>query len=81
MVEELLEYAGMKKWLFIVVIVLAITPIALNIMLGAINPFDIGIVGDKVDWLSFYGSYLGGVIAAALPLLQCGRHQSTILYP
>ena len=79
MVEGLLEYAGMKKWLFIVVIVLAITPIALNIMLGATNPFDIGIVGNNVDWLSFYGSYLGGVIAAIIAFVtmwQTSKHNT-----
>ena len=79
MVEGHLEYAGMKKWLFIVVIVLAITPIAVNIMLGATNPFDIGIVGNNVDWLSFYGSYLGGVIAAIIAFVtmwQTSKHNT-----
>ena len=65
--------------MFIVVIVLAITPIAVNIMLGATNPFDIGIVGNNVDWLSFYGSYLGGVIAAIIAFVtmwQTSKHNT-----
>lgn len=69
----------MKKWLLIVLLILAITPVALNIMLGAINPFDIGIVGDKEDWLSFYGSYLGGAIAAVIAFVtmwQSSKHNT-----
>ena len=69
----------MKKWLFTVIIVLTIIPIVLNIILGATNPFDIGIVGNNVDWLLFYGSYLGGVIAAIIAFVtmwQTSKHNT-----
>ena len=69
----------MKRCLFIVIALLAIIPIALNIILGATNPFDIGIVGNNVNWLSFYGSYLGGAIAAIIAFVtmwQTSKHNT-----
>lgn len=46
--------------------VLAI-PFLLNLILGKPNPLpNIDIVGDSTHWLAFYGSYIGGILAAII---------------
>lgn len=57
------------KTYFIILSILGVLliPILLNIILGAPNPLsNIDIVGDSTHWLSFYGSYIGGVLTAII---------------
>lgn len=54
-------------WIFGWTIIL--TPILLNIIIGAHNPFsNIKVIGGAIEWLSFYGSYLGGILATIVGL-------------
>ncbi|MBO8483156.1 MAG: hypothetical protein IAB75_03445 [Bacteroidetes bacterium] len=71
----------MNKNLWILLIILAlITPIILNIIIGSTNPLDsIEIVGKEDDWLGFYGSYIGGVLAAIVAFMtmwQSSKHNT-----
>ena len=65
----------MNKKLWIILIVLAlITPIILNIIIGSTNPLDsINIVGTEVDWLGFYGAYIGALVGALITLYAMFR--------
>jgi len=41
-------------------------PILINFILGAYTPYNLHAVGNAQNWIGFYGSYLGGVIAASI---------------
>ena len=54
-----------REYIFCSLAIIVAIPILLNIVLGANNPFqNITIIGDSTHWLGFYGSYLGGILAA-----------------
>ena len=65
----------MKRKLWIILIILAlIVPIILNIIIGSTNPLDsIKIVGTEVDWLGFYGAYIGALVGALITLYAMFR--------
>ena len=65
----------MKRKLWIILIILAlIVPIILNIIIGSTNPLDsINIVGTEVDWLGFYGAYIGALVGALITLYAMFR--------
>lgn len=69
-----------KWWIIIIIILALITPVILNIIIGSTNPLDsIKIVGTEVDWLVFYGSYIGGVLSAAIAFItmwQSSKHNT-----
>lgn len=63
----------MRKWntqkivlIIGIALLFLISPIILNFILGLETPKIIDIVGDSTDWLSFYGSYFGALIAASI---------------
>ena len=62
------------------IILVLVTPVILNIVIGSTNPMDsIKVVGTEVDWLVFYGSYIGGVLSAILAFLtmwQSSKHNT-----
>lgn len=67
-----------KWWIIIIIILTLITPIILNIIIGSTNPLDsIKVVGTEVDWLVFYGSYIGGILSTAVAFMtmwQSSKH-------
>lgn len=69
-----------KWWIIIIIILALITPVILNIIIGSTNPLDsIKVVGTEVDWLVFYGSYIGGVLSAAIAFItmwQSSKHNT-----
>ena len=65
--------------LIIFVVSIFIPPI-LNRALGSDIPYGVKVIGDSVDWLLFYGSYLGGVITAIIGFLtmqKSGKQNKT----
>lgn len=55
------------NYIVLTVLGLLFIPILLNIVLGAPNPLsNIDVVGDSTHWLSFYGSYIGGILTAII---------------
>ena len=68
-----------KLWIILIILVL-ITPIILNIIIGSTNPLDsIRVVGTEVNWLGFYGSYIGGVLSATVAFItmwQTSKHNT-----
>jgi hypothetical protein len=44
-------------------------PIVINFVIGIYTPYDLYVVGNAENWLSFYGSYFGGVITAGVAYL------------
>lgn len=69
-----------KWWIIIIIILALITPVILNIIIGSTNPLDsIKVVGTEVDWLVFYGSYIGGVLSAVVAFMtmwQSSKHNT-----
>ena len=66
-------------YLIILVVSIAIPPI-LNLALGLDTPNGFNVIGNSVDWLLFYGSYLGGVITAIIGFLtmqKSGKQNKT----
>lgn len=58
-----------KCYISVFVGIMILIPIVLNIIIGAPNPFsNIEVVGSPTEWLSFYGSYLGGLLAVLVGL-------------
>lgn len=53
-----------KKAILVLFLSLLIVPIICNLIVGTTNVTNIEVVGTNVDWLGFYGSYIGSVIAA-----------------
>ena len=58
-----------KKFWWIVLIVILVLPIGINYILLRTTPFSIPIVGSETDWLSFWGGYLGAIISAAVAFI------------
>ena len=55
----------MKKGTFIFIILgILIIPIIINYVLLIPIPFNFPIIGSNVDWLSFWGTYIGGILGA-----------------
>ena len=55
------------KYIIIAIFAVVLTPIMLNVFLGASNPLsNIEVVGSEVDWLAFYASYIGGLLTALI---------------
>lgn len=54
----------MKKMIYSIVIFAILAPVIVNFMLGSKTPFNIEVVGLPSEWISFYGSYLGGIVTA-----------------
>lgn len=69
-----------RWWIIIIIILALITPVILNIIIGSTNPLDsIKVVGTEVDWLVFYGSYIGGVLSAVVAFMtmwQSSKHNT-----
>lgn len=58
-----------RKFLFPLIlwlVIILLIPLILNLALGRMAPSSIHIVGNDVDWLLFWGSYLGGIITATI---------------
>lgn len=53
-----------KRVILVLFLSLVAVPILCNIIVGTANVTNIKVVGTSVDWLGFYGSYIGSVIAA-----------------
>ena len=68
-----------KMWIIAIILVL-ITPIILNIIIGSTNPLDsIRVVGTEDDWLGFYGAYIGGILSAVVAFMtmwQSSKHNT-----
>ena len=41
-------------------------PILINFILGIYTPYDLYVVGEAENWLGFYGSYIGAIIASGV---------------
>lgn len=55
----------MKKGTLIFIILgILIIPIIINYVLQIPIPFNFPIIGSNVDWLSFWGTYIGGILGA-----------------
>lgn len=50
--------------IYSIVIFAILAPVIVNFMLGSKTPFNIEVVGLPSEWISFYGSYLGGIVTA-----------------
>ena len=50
----------------VVPIIIVVVPILINWIIGLHTPCKIIVVGESKDWLSFYGSYIGGIITALI---------------
>lgn len=57
-----------KKTLFIILVIstILIIPIVINFLLMLPTPFKLNVLGSKEDWLSFWGTYIGGIIASSV---------------
>ena len=64
MIFNLKKIQNMKKMIYSIVIFAILAPVIVNFMLGSKTPFNIEVVGLPSEWISFYGSYLGGIITA-----------------
>ena len=68
-----------RWWIIIIIIFALITPVILNITIGSKNPLDsIKVVGTEVDWLGFYGSYIGALIGALITLYAMFRESEAV---
>lgn len=52
------------KITFVLILGIFILPIIINFILILPTPFDLNTIGDEIEWLSFWGTYLGGIIGA-----------------
>lgn len=67
-------------WYLIILVASIAIPPALNLALGCDTPNGFNVIGNSVDWLLFYGSYLGGVITAVFGFVtmhKSGRQNKT----
>ncbi len=62
-----------KLNIIILLLIISLFPIALNyiLMVPLVLPF----IGDGKDWIAFWGSYLGSIIAAGVALLVLAKQQ------
>lgn len=61
--------ADMKKKIFFIILGIIFLPIIINYVLMLPTPFNFPIIGSNVDWLSFWGTYIGGIIGASASFL------------
>lgn len=59
-----------RRCLILGVILILSIPIILNLILGLPSPCCVTVIGESTDWLLFWGSYLGGIITAAIGFLS-----------
>ena len=83
--EGLYEYANMKmkpwlRWvriiiliLIVIVFILLVVPVLLNCALGHNTPCDFEVVGTEVNWLDFWGAYIGAIIGGLITLIPMKR--------
>ena len=57
----------------LIIIILLLCPIVLNYILGQYTPCNIEVIGTEVNWLDFWGAYIGAIIGALITLLAMGR--------
>lgn len=57
---------GFKINLLLYILPIVAIPIAINWVLNRATPLYIQTIGESKDWLSFYGSYIGGIITASI---------------
>ena len=55
-----------RKYFFLAIIIIALFPLALNLIITLPAPFSIPVVGDAGVWLQFWGSYIGGIVTASI---------------
>ena len=55
-----------KKLYFIIPAIVIIVPIVMNYILTREKVCDYDVAGSGVDWISFYGSFLGSVLSASI---------------
>lgn len=84
-VEGLYEYANMKmkswlRWVRIIILTLIVivfillgVPLMLNCALGHNTPCDFEVVGTEVNWLDFWGAYIGAIIGGLITLIPMKR--------
>ena len=71
---------NVKKWILCLIIVALIIPFVLNFVLVSDTPNGFNVIGNPVNWLLFYGSYLGGVITAIIGFItmqKSGKQNKT----
>lgn len=54
-------------------IILLLCPIVLNYILRRYTPWNIKVIGTEVDWLDFWGTYIGAIIGASITLFAMYR--------
>lgn len=59
----------MKKIICFIILGIIVLPIIINYVLMLPAPFNFPIIGSNVDWLSFWGTYIGGIIGASVSFL------------
>ncbi|MBR2858944.1 MAG: hypothetical protein IKB90_02480 [Alistipes sp.] len=66
----------MNAFKFICIFVLIfITPIVVNYILGFKTPFNLEVFGSIDAWVAFYGAYFGGIITAAIGFITIHRQE------
>lgn len=55
------------------ILILLFCPILLNFILRQYTPWNIKIIGTEIDWLNFWGTYIGAIIGASITLLAMYR--------
>jgi len=82
--EKFMKIITKYKLLWILPII-GIVPIVINWLLSRSTPFNFLTIGESKDWLSFYGSYIGGIITASISFfilnstIKFNRNESEIL--
>ena len=65
------------KWILLTLIVIALillgVPIMLNCALGHNTPCEFEVVGTEVNWLDFWGAYIGAIIGGLITLIPMKR--------
>lgn len=59
------------RYVLLFVVTVLLVPVIVNLLLLCRNPFPIiEIVGNRVDWLAFLGSYVGGIVPALVSIVM-----------
>lgn len=58
-----------KKIFIIIVFVILFIPVCLNWIISTNTPWNISIAGNMKEWIGFYGSYTGGIVAATISFI------------